>query len=214
VSPARPAAAPRGPLHRVGRRPDPLAWPPWDAVGGGRFDDPARRFRVLYAAVRRRGAFVESLAPFRPALALLARLREVTGAAEPVREARVPADWHRRRAVGRLRLAPGQRWLDLRAAATREALRRELAEELLRLGLADLDLSGVAGPSRALTQAIAGWAHEHGYAGLAYPSRIDQRLTCWAVFEGARFEPVGETEPITPDDPDLRAAARLFGLAV
>jgi hypothetical protein len=212
VSPLRTAAAPRGPLHRIGRLPDPLAWPPWEAVGGGRFDDPARRVRVLYAASRRRGAFVESLAPFRPALALLARLRDVAGADEPVPEARVPADWYRRRAVGRLRLAPGQRWLDLRSPATREALRRALAAELLRLGMADLDLSGVVGPSRALTQAIAGWAHEQGYAGLAYASRIDQRQTCWAVFEGARFEPAGLPAPITPDDPDLRAVARLFGL--
>jgi len=214
VSPVRPAVAPLGPLHRIGRLPDPLAWPPWEAVGGGRFDDPVRRFRVLYAASRRRGAFVESLAPFRPALALLARLGEVTGTDEPVPGARVPPDWYRRRGVARLRLAPRQRWLDLRSPATREALRRALAAELLRLGLVDLDLSGVAGPSRALTQAIAGWAHEHGYAGLAYASRIDQRQTCWAVFEGASFEPVGLPEPITPDDPDLRAVARLFGLAL
>lgn len=169
---------------------------------------------MLYAASRRRGAFVESLAPCRPALALPARLRDVAGTDEPVPAARVPADWYRRRAVGRLRLAPGQRWPDLRSPATREALRGELAAELLRLGMADLDLSGVAGPSRALTQAIAGWAHEQEYAGLVYASRLDQRLICWAVFEGAHFEPVGLPEPITPEDPDLRAAARLFGLAL
>jgi hypothetical protein len=214
VSPVRLAATPRGPLHRIGRRPDPLAWPPWEAVGGGRFDDPEGRFRVLYAARRRLGAFVESLAPLRPSLALLARLRAVVGTAEPVTRPRIPADWYARRAVVRLRLAPGQRWLDLRAPATREALRRELAGELLRLGLADLDVGGVVGPARALTQAVAGWAHGQGYAGLAYASRIDQALTCWAVFEGARFEAVGSPEPIASDDPDLRAVARLFGLAV
>lgn len=214
MSPVRSAATPRGPLYRIGRLPDPLAWPPWEVVGGGRFDDPARRFRVLYAAARRRGAFVETLAPFRPSLELLSRLREVVGTAESVPEPRVPADWYRPRGVGRLRLAPGQRWLDLRASVTREVLRRDLAGELVRLGLSDLDLSSVVGPARALTQAIAGWAHEHGYAGLAYASRFDQTLTCWAVFEGARFEPVGLPGPITTDDPDLRAVARLFGLAV
>jgi hypothetical protein len=66
---------PRGALHRIARLPDPLAWPPWEVVGGGRFDDPRREFRVLYAAAQRRGAFVETLAQFRPALHALARLQ-------------------------------------------------------------------------------------------------------------------------------------------
>ncbi len=110
--------------------------------------------------------------------------------------------------------SPGQRWLDLRAPETREELRAELAALLMTLGLSDLDLSRMLGPQRTLTQAIARWAYDRGYAGLAYASRLDGTLTLWALFERVAFEPVGLAEPITPDDPDLVATARLFGLLV
>jgi len=39
-------------------------------------------------------------------------------------------------------------------------------------------------------------------------------LSLWAIFERAAFEPLGVPEPIVPDDPDLVAAACLFGLAI
>ena len=210
----RPAHTTRAALYRIAHLPDPFAWPPREFVGGGRFDDPEGEFRVLYAAAQRRGAFVETLARFRLSLASLAELQRVAGSAEPLPRASVPADWYQKRAVVRLRLLPRQRWLDLRIAETREALRRELAPTLLALGLSDLDLSRVLGPRRALTQAIARWAYEHGYAGLVYFSRLDESCSLWAIFEGARFEPVGLPEPIVPDDPDLVATARLFDLVV
>jgi hypothetical protein len=181
-------------------------------VGGGRFDDPEREFRLLYTAAQRRGPFVETLAPFRPSLEILARMQRVASSEEPLPRTPVPAHWYRRHAVARLRLLPGQHWLDLRAPQTRETLRAELAATLLTLRLSDLDLSRVLGPGRTLTQTIARWAYEHGYAGLAYHSRLDHTLTLWAIFERAAFEPVGLPEPITPDDPDLVATARLFGL--
>lgn len=184
-----------------------------ELVGGGRFDDPQREFRVLYAG-QRRACFLETLAAFRPSVQALAALQQVTGSQEPMPRGVVPADWYQKRAVARLRLRPGQRWLDLRATETREALRSELADTLLELGLADLDLSGVLGPRRSLTQAIARWAYEHGYAGIVYRSRFNDALSLWAIFEGAAFDPVGVPEPIVPDAPDLVATARLFGLAI
>jgi hypothetical protein len=182
---------------------------PWELAGGGRFDDPQGQFRVLYAAAQRRGAFVETLARFRPSIESLAHL-----GITPAAPAGIPTDWYEKRGIAELHLLPGQRWLDLRAPETREQLRTELARTLVTLGLSDLDLSRVAGPRRSFTQAIARWSHEHGYAGVAYPSRLDARLTLWAVFEGAAFEPVGPPTPIAPDDPDLLAVARLFGLSV
>ncbi len=213
--PSRPhppdTATPPAVLYRLGRRPDPLALPPWDVTGAERFDDPRRQFRVLYAAEQRLACFVETLAPFRPRIALLAQLR-AEGGALPPEAGRVPPDWNQRRLVGRFRLAPRQHWLDLRSPRTCELLRVELADVLVRLGLEDLDVSGVRGPGRALTQAIARWAYEHGFRGIAYRSRFDDALTCWAVFEGASWEPEGPPELITRRDPDLRAAARLFGL--
>ena len=66
--------------------------------------------------------------------------------------------------------------------------------------------------TETLTQVIARWAYEHGHTGLAYPSRFDETLTLWAIFEGAAFVTVGVPEPIEPDDADLAATAQLFGL--
>jgi hypothetical protein len=193
--------------------PDPLAWPPKELTGGSRFDDPEREFRVLYAG-QRRACFLETLAPFRPSLDALAAVEHVGGSQEPPPRATVPTDWYQKRAIARLRLGPGQQWLDLRAIETREALRVALAATLLDLGLTDLDLSGVLGPQRLLTQAIARWAYENGYSGIVYSSRFDAAQSLWAIFEGAVFEPVGVPEPIVPGDPDLLAAAKLFGLTV
>jgi hypothetical protein len=173
VSPVRRARTPGRALYRIGGRPDPLAWPPWEYVGSGRFDDPAGEFRVLYATAQRRTAFLETLAHFRPSLDVLTALQAVQNTDEPIPTPRVPTEWYPTRAVGRLRLATRPRWLDLRSFQTREALRHELAQTLITLGLVDLDLSGVVGPKRQLTEAIARWAYGHGYAGLVYSSRSD-----------------------------------------
>ncbi|MFN0073349.1 MAG: hypothetical protein ACKVVP_17855 [Chloroflexota bacterium] len=109
---------------------------------------------------------------------------------------------------------PGQEWLDLRAIETREALRAELAKLLVELGLPDLDLSTVLGPWRRLTQAVARWASDHGYAGVVYASRLDARLHCSAVFEGARFIAKDAPEPVPPDDVDLVRALQVLGVAL
>jgi hypothetical protein len=200
-------------LYRIGRYPDPLAWPPWEAAEtgrfGGRFDDPHGQDRVLYAAQQRLGAFVETLAIFRPSLALLARLGEpVDGAG------RVPGDWCITRRLGMLHLLSGYRWLDLRSPETREALRAELASMFVLLGLDDFDVGDAVTRRRELTQAISRWAYDHDYHGVAYGSRLDQTLDCWAIFEGfGSFEPI-EIAPLDPDDPDLREAARLLKLSL
>jgi hypothetical protein len=65
-----------------------------------------------------------------------------------------------------------------------------------------------------LTQAIARWAHERGYHGIAYKSRFDDAFDYWAIFEEATFTPDPAVEPITPSDPDLRTVAALFNLAI
>src|SRR3954451_14676617 len=94
------AQTPPGPLHRVGRAPDPLAWPEWQFVGGGRFDDPNHQFRVLYLAESRVACFVELLAGFRLDLDLLAQTSRVTGAATALPQPVISADWYRRRRIG------------------------------------------------------------------------------------------------------------------
>jgi hypothetical protein len=207
------ATPPPRPLYRVGRKPDPLALPPLSVVGGNRFDDPRGVFRVLYAAERQLGCFVETLAPLRPSLADIAALSRGAGTTiRPMR--RITPDWRSARRIARLSLRPGLRWLDLRAPEACEVLRSELAAVLLRLGLADFDVSGARGPSRELTQRIARWAFEHGFAGIAYRSRLADDLNCWAIFEGDHWEPVGRPVPIRHDNPALRTAARLLSLSL
>jgi hypothetical protein len=142
------AAPPSGPLYRVARSPDPLDWPDRRYIGGGRFDDPQGAFRVLYLAEQRVGCFVEILAGFRRDLQLLARLQAVTGATMPIPPAVVPRDWCRRRSIGSLTLGPGQEWLDLRAPGTLQALRTEMADKLVALGLPDFDAA--AGPPQPI----------------------------------------------------------------
>ena len=157
MSPVRQAPTPRGVLYRIAHLPDPLAWVPWELAGGGRFDDPQGQFRVLYAAAQRRGAFVETLARFRPAIESLAQPWQLAAGTAPAPAANISADWYEKRGIAEFRLSPGQRWLDLRAPETREELRAALANTLLTLGLSDLDLSRVVGPRRSFTQAIARW---------------------------------------------------------
>jgi hypothetical protein len=88
--------------------------------------------------------------------------------------------------------------LDLRATETCEFLRQELAPVLVRLGLSDFDVSGARRPSRALTQAIARWAFDRSYHGIAYKSRFSDALDCRALFEGAAFEREGQSDRLAP----------------
>jgi hypothetical protein len=214
VIPVRSTVGPRRALYRIGRLPNPLAWPPRAVVGDSRFDDPLKRFSTLYAAEGRLACFVEVLAQFRPSLQTLAAEQSLADTREPRMRPHIPRDWYDTRGIARLRVKPWQRWLDLRAIETREALRGEFAALILALGLDDLDVSGVSTSKRMLTQAVAGWAHANEYQGIVYPSRLDSTLMCWALFEGAVIEPVPPIRPIARDDPDLRAVAKLFGLVV
>jgi hypothetical protein len=50
-----------------------------DGTFGNRYDDPEASYRVLYASSHRVGAFVETLARFRPELEALAELEQDRG---------------------------------------------------------------------------------------------------------------------------------------
>jgi hypothetical protein len=198
---------PRRPLYRVGRGPDPLAWAPWWKVGDGRFDDPlpTKAYRVLNAG-ERRACFLEVLADFRPAL---------TG----VVEQHLTPEWIESRWVARFTLddpVPACRWLDLRAAETMQTLRRELAPELVRHGLADLDVSTTTGPNLDVTPGIGRWAFESGFCGIVYVTRFAPRPSCWAIFErsgGPRIA-VADVRPLDRADRDFEAVRRMFGLTI
>ena len=69
--------------------PDPWAWPGWsqaslDGTFGNRWDDPEGAYRVLYASSTRFGALLDTLARFRPDLAVIAGLSEIEGRDNPI----------------------------------------------------------------------------------------------------------------------------------
>jgi hypothetical protein len=91
-------AVPESPAYRVAHMSDPWAWPDWNLAGpdgtfGNRWDDPQGTYRVLYASSTRFGAFAETLARFRPDLAVVAALSEIDGPGDPVPAGTVPHEW-------------------------------------------------------------------------------------------------------------------------
>ncbi len=205
-------------LHRIGRSPDPLAWPPAAFRGEGRFDDPENEFGVLYAAPERRACFLETLDAFRPDRALLQRLLAMGPDAFIPQSGLIP-DAYSDKLIGHLRLDAGQRWLDLRMNAPESAValsrEPEIAARLPKLGYGNRFKPGdLVGSDRRLTRAIARWAFERGHAGLAYSCSHDLRLDCWAIFSVASITTASAPTPIEPDDPELIAVARTFELTL
>jgi hypothetical protein len=181
----------------------------------GRYNDPDGRFRVLYAASGRRAAYLETLQNYRPALKDLA-LAITPGLPSdldlPFPTGRVPIAYFDKRIVA-FRLDRSQKWLDVRSPRTHALLRSALAAGLVAAGYSGaFNFGEIIGSDYRITQAIALWAYDAGYGGIAYPSAHDETLTCWAIFDRATVIPAGSSHPIRRDDPDLIAAIELFGL--
>lgn len=203
-------------LYRVGRPPDPLSWPPANVTG--RYSDLAGEFRVLYAASERRAAFLETLQSFRPALDTLARLRQSSKLAEidfpQSAVGQIPPSYFEKR-IAAFRLASASRIIDLCSPETHAMLRSVLAADLVLAGyVGAFNFGEIIGSDYAITRQIARWAFDAGYDCLVYPSAHDHRLKCWAIFDRAHMLPVGAPEVIQREDPDLIAAAGLFGLVI
>ena len=100
------AVATAGPVFRLARAPDPWAWPGWSQAsldgtfGNGWGDDPEGAYRVLYASSTRFGALLETLARFRPDLAVIAGLSEIEGRGNPISAGTVPREWFDNRLMG------------------------------------------------------------------------------------------------------------------
>lgn len=223
-------AALRGPVYRVGRAPRPLAPPSWaftkaDGTFGNRFDDPsarrdaapADRFRVLYLATTRAGAFGETIARRRPSLEALAQAG-VTAVPRPS----VSASWRQTRRLGITVLMTPLPFVDVTAAASLAVLRPALAAVAMELDLPDVDLSAVTGPARLLTQEAARYIYDQRdaagapcYAGVRYVSRLNPDWECWAVFvDRLHHRVVRGGEVIHADDPGLHEAATILGLGI
>lgn len=210
-------------LVRIGRSPNPLAWPPLAFTGLGRYDDPDLNVSTLYASLDRRTAFFETLDAFRPNLSLLARIGE-----DPVWLGwQAPADAHGSgvrgtvpepyfdRLIAEFHVAPGQRWLDLRSPDSSEALRAPLATRLLDAGLTSRFVHGdLLGNNHRITRVFASWAIEHEFDGIAYASCHDPNRTCWALFSRARISSVISIHTVSRTDPDLLAVMEQWNLAL
>jgi hypothetical protein len=217
-------------VHRIGRAPDPWAWPDWsyatdEGIFGNRYDDPLGAYRVLYASTQRRGCFLETLARFRPDPALVAELAEIAGDPRDRRymtapAGSVPVSWLRRRRVGRARL--GGEFFDVGHSSSLIWLRELLAPRLVHYGIPDLDAAAVRlSVPRRFTQEVgraiyeqADAAGDRRFAGLRYLSRVGDEFENWALFEPASVAAVKPAERLTRDDPDLLSALEQLGLAL
>jgi hypothetical protein len=217
-----------GPVFRLARAPDPWAWPDWSQAGldgtfGNRWDDAEGEYRVLYASSTRFGALLETLARFRPDLAVVAGLREIEGEDDAVPAGTVPREWFERRLMGVADLS-GE-YAEIGSAASLATIRSQLAAKALQHGLTDVDAAAIrAAAPRAFTQEVSRLvygsrtAEGEPLAGIRYRSRLDDGTDNWAVFEPARGAPAPlhalDAEPVRSGDPDVTRAITVLGLQV
>ena len=217
-----------GPVFRLARAPDPWAWPDWSQAGldgtfGNRWDDSEGEYRVLYASSTRFGALLETLARFRPDLAVVAGLLEIEGEDDALAAGTVPSEWFERRLMGVGELA-GE-YAEIGAASSLATIRSQLAEKALQHGLEDVDAGAIrAAAPRGFTQEVSrlvyGSRTEDGepLAGIRYRSRLDDDTDNWAVFEPARGAPAPlralDAEPVRSSDPDVTRTLNVLGLRV
>ena len=216
--------APQGLIYRVSHGRYPWAWPDWEHATDGRFmsrwDDPQGFYRVLYACSQRLGAFIETLARFRPDADLIEDLEQIThndvADANVLRSGEVPRSWLRNRRVGTA-VVDGS-FVVVGASESLAWLHGEMAAELVRHRIKQLDGAAIRmSAPRDLTQAISRRifdltsGHERRCAGICYLSRLGDEFENWAIFEPATIE---ERIPdnIAPEDPDFAEALRRLGL--
>jgi len=204
-------------VHRIGRSPDPWQYPDWsransDRTFGNRFDDPNGEYRVLYASSARLGCFLETLARYRPDVALLADLQNITGDDDFVFPGIVPSDWLDARILGTAD-AHGT-FADIASGEWISRLRHRLARALIELGIPDFDASVLQRSApRILTQRISEFVYGERFDGIRYLSKYGHDIENWALFEPAELTSTRHGY-IQPDDPDLLNALRIFGLAL
>lgn len=217
-------ADPPAEVYRLGRRPDPWAWPDWayaepDGTFGNRYDDPQGIYRVLYASTQRVATFVECLAYYRADIELVAELHAIVGDEgdeEPPASGIVPTEWVEQRCVGRAALVGD--YADVGHHESLAELRTALAARVVHHGLHDLDAAALRlSAPRAFTQDISRYVFgqtangERRWNGLAYLSKHGDDLQNWAIFEPADPDVIDVTE-FDRHDADLAAALALHGL--
>jgi len=210
---------------RVGRRPDPWAWPPWEAqhsdnTFGNRWDDPEGMYRVLYGCTQLEGAYVEVLSRFRPDPAVVAELAEIDDTGEDHQFGIVPATWLQTRVIGEATLTGT--YADIGDVRSLAYLRSVMAPRLIHHNVLDFDASAIRlSVPRRFTQEISNHIYKLSasdgtprFAGMEYESRFGDNYQTWAIFERPGQQPIAATSvrPVAYDDPSLNAALAVLGL--
>ncbi|HET7714287.1 MAG TPA: RES family NAD+ phosphorylase, partial [Bauldia sp.] len=164
------------------------------------------------ASLERAGSFAESLQPFRPDLATRAAMAGLTVSTVPRTEVRLTS-WAQSRVLLTLRLNRNALLCDLRQLADLERAANGVAGEAVELNIDDFDASHVTGSDRRVTQRVSRWAHDSGYEGLLYPSRLGTAWTCCALFNRVRPRIINR-EPVLAGDADLLEVSLAFGIRV
>jgi RES domain-containing protein len=202
---------------------DPWALPDWRfAPFESRFADPEKnaQYRIRYVALTAYGAYVESLQHFRPDLALLKELAEITDAGEPVLGPAIPVVYFQKYALARAELViPGDQGLfDLvtgkgmaRAHPAIQAAARQSGHKL-----SDYDASTLLSATpRAFTQALSRVVFEYNdFNGIAYCSRFDPSAICVALFEGVHDVRDAEYDAIDQASQEFRKACAVHHLPI
>ena len=217
------------PLYRIARAPDPWAWPDWlhvavDHTFGNRWDDLLGSYRVLYAASSLLGAFVESLARFRPDPLVVRELAEIRGEGDGLPPGCLDRSWWEARRIGAVSLRGS--FADMGHAESLTHIQRDLAGRLVHHGMGALDPNAIRHTApRRLTQEISRFVFEQttergarAFDGITYLSRHGDDLRCFALFEPLTAAQVkvfvadGRESPIDPDHADFRRALELLGI--
>ncbi len=166
------------------------------------------------------GAFVETLARFRPDLAVVAGLAEIDGDEELPPVAILPRSWLTTRSGGEATISG--RFADVGDARSLATLRTALASRAIHHGLAEIDGAAIRlSAPRTFTQEVSRFVYEWRdaegvFVGIRYLSRLGDRFVNWAIFEPASgvaltLESVTAHE-IAADDVDLNEALGVLGL--
>jgi len=209
--------SPHQKLFRIGRRPDPWAPPDWsnahdDGTFGNRFDDPKRRYRVIYASSQRLGCYLETLARFRPDLSLLAEFSEIEGDNDFTPLGSVPLSWFEKRSMGSAQ-ATGF-YADIFSSGWLAHLRKTLAVVAIQLGIRDIDTSVLQSTlPRRFTQMASFEVWSANLDGIFYRSRFGHDLENWAIFEPFNISDVN-CDDLRIDDACLIEAMKIHQLQI
>lgn len=228
MSPQLSIISPQELLWRVGRRPEPWAWTPWEYSGGARWDDSEGNFRTVYAAESRFACFVELLATYRPDPVVASAMANIVVDPEDAKEfptrpaGEIPRNWIDRHLISSA-YVDGQ-YCDMTTAETIAALRSTFITAAIKMGLADFDAAALKNSSpRRLTQSVSTFLYQAEgddrlLDGIRFASRFGDDLSVWAIFERPGDDPfsrrldIQSEDEIARADPEIQRAMGLHGL--